>query len=100
MSVIIEMSIFPMDKGESVSQYVARAIKIIQASGLPHEMNPMGTCIEGEWDEVMDVVNRCFQDLQKDCNRINLSLKADYRKGISNRMKGKVASVQEKLSHP
>jgi uncharacterized protein (TIGR00106 family) len=100
MGVIIEMSIFPMDKGESVSQYVARAIKIIQSSGLPHEMNPMGTCIEGEWDEVMDVVNRCFEVLTKDCNRINLSLKADYRKGTSNRMKGKVASVKEKLSNP
>jgi uncharacterized protein (TIGR00106 family) len=67
MSVLIEMSIFPMDKGESVSQYVARAIKVIQASGLPYELNPMGTCIEGEWDEVMDVVSRCFQDLQRDC---------------------------------
>jgi uncharacterized protein (TIGR00106 family) len=100
MSVLIEMSIFPMDKGESVSQYVARAIKVIQASGLPYELNPMGTCIEGEWDEVMDVVSRCFQDLQRDCNRINLSLKADSRKGTSNRMRGKVSSVKEKVSHP
>ena len=97
MSVIAEVSIFPMDKGESVSKYVARALKIIEASGLPYQLNPMGTCIEGEWEDVMNVVDQCFQELRKDCDRINLSLKADYRKGTSNRLARKVASVKEKM---
>jgi uncharacterized protein YqgV (UPF0045/DUF77 family) len=57
----------------------------------------MGTCVEGEWRDVMALVDRCFQALEKDCNRINLSLKADYRKGPSGRLKSKVASVKEKL---
>jgi uncharacterized protein (TIGR00106 family) len=97
MSVIVEFSIFPMDKGESLSPYVARALKIIQESGLPYELNPMGTCVEGEWNDVMALVDRCFQALEKDCKRINLSLKADYRKGPSGRLKSKVASVRQKL---
>jgi len=97
MSVIVEFSIFPMDKGESLSPYVARAIKMIQDSGLPYELNPMGTCVEGEWSDVMALVDRCFQAMQKDSGRINLSLKADYRKGPSGRMKSKVASVRQKL---
>lgn len=97
MSVIVEFSIFPMDKGESLSPYVARAIKTIQDSGLSYELNPMGTCVEGEWSDVMALVDRCFQALEKDCNRISLSLKADYRKGPSGRMKSKVASVRQKL---
>ena len=97
MSVIVEFSIFPMDKGESLSPYVARALEMIQDSGLPYELNPMGTCVEGEWSDVMALVDRCFQVLEKDCNRINLSLKADYRKGPSGRMKGKVESVKAKL---
>ena len=97
MSVIVEFSIFPMDKGESLSPYVARALKLIQDSGLPYELNPMGTCVEGEWNAVMALVDRCFQALEKDCNRINLSLKADYRKGSSGRMKSKIVSVREKL---
>ena len=97
MSVIVEFSIFPMDKGESLSPYVARALNLIQESGLPYELNPMGTCVEGEWNEVMSLVDRCFQELQKDCNRINLALKADYRKGPAGRLKGKVESVKEKL---
>ena len=97
MSVIVEFSIFPMDKGESLSPYVARALKIIQDGGLLYELNPMGTCVEGEWSDVTALVDRCFQALEKDCNRINLSLKADYRKGPSGRMKRKVASVRQKL---
>ena len=97
MSVIVEFSIFPVDKGESLSPYVARALNIIEESGLPYELNPMGTCVEGEWNEVMSLVDRCFQEMQKDSGRINLSLKADYRKGPSGRMKSKVASVGQKL---
>ena len=97
MSTIVEFSIFPMDKGESLSPYVARALKLIQDSGLPYELNPMGTCVEGEWGEVMALVDKCFQALEKDCSRINLSLKADYRKGPAGRLKSKVESVKEKL---
>jgi uncharacterized protein (TIGR00106 family) len=97
MSVIIEFSIFPLDKGESLSRHVARALNIIQESGLPYELNPMGTCVEGEWAEVMTVVDQCFQALQKDCSRISLALKADYRKGSTGRLKSKVESVKEKL---
>jgi uncharacterized protein (TIGR00106 family) len=97
MSVIIDFAIFPMDKGESLSPYVARAVKIIRASGLPHTLTPMGSCIEGEWDEVMAVVARCFTDLRQDCDRINVSFKADYRKGAPGRMDRKLASVSQKL---
>jgi uncharacterized protein (TIGR00106 family) len=98
MSVIVEFSIFPMDKGESVSRYVSQAVKIIRASGLPYELNPMGTCIEGEWKKIMEVVTRCFQELEKESDRIYLTIKADYRKGQSQRLKGKVAAVKEKLN--
>ena len=97
MSVIIDFSIFPMDKGESLSPYVARAIKIIQDSGLPYHFGPMGTSIEGAWEEVMGVVDRCFKELEKDCGRVIIHMKADYRKGTSGRLKGKIRSVQEKL---
>ena len=97
MSVLIDFSIFPVDKGESVSAYVARALKIIRESGLPHKLGPMGTSIEGEWGEVMGVVGHCLEDLRKDCDRVYVALKVDYRKGPSGRIEGKVRSVQEKM---
>ncbi len=97
MSVIIDFSIFPVDKGQSVSMYVARAVNIINQSGLTHKMGPMGTCIEGEWEEVMGVVDRCFKELKPDCSRIYMTIKADYREGAGNRMEGKLRSVKKKL---
>jgi len=97
MSVIIELSIFPMDKGVSVSPYVARVVKIIGNSGLSYALNPMGTCIEGDWPAVFQVVDQCFKDLQNDCDRIYLTMKADYRKDRANGLSGKVASLQSKL---
>jgi uncharacterized protein (TIGR00106 family) len=97
MSVIVDFSMYPLDKGESLSPYVARSIKIIQESGLPYEFRSMGTSIEGEWEEVMAVVNRCFEAMRRDCSRVVLSLKADYRKGPAGRMQRKVESVKEKL---
>jgi uncharacterized protein (TIGR00106 family) len=97
MSVIVELSIFPIDKGASVSAYVARVINVIESSGLPYALNPMGTCIEGEWPAVLDVVDRCFRELGKDCDRLYLTMKADYRKHRTNGMSSKVASVESKL---
>jgi uncharacterized protein (TIGR00106 family) len=97
MSVIVDFSMFPVDKGESLSPYVARSIKIVQESGLPYEFRAMGTSIEGEWDEVMTVVKRCFEAMRQDCSRVSLSLKADYRSGPGGRIQRKVESVKEKL---
>jgi uncharacterized protein (TIGR00106 family) len=97
MSVILDFSMYPLDKGESLSPFVARSIKIIRESGLPYEFRSMGTSIEGEWEEVLGVVQRCFEAMRADCSRVVLSLKADYRKGPSGRMKRKVQSVEEKL---
>ncbi len=97
MSTLIELSIFPTDKGTSVSPYVARVLDIIKESGLSHELNPMGTCIEGEWGEVMATVNRCMEDLQKDCSRIYMTMKVDYRADRGGNMKAKIESVRAKL---
>jgi uncharacterized protein (TIGR00106 family) len=97
MSLLINFSIFPMDKGESVSPYIARTLKIIRASALPHKLGPMGTSIEGEWDEVMAVVSRCFEELKKDCNRVYMTINGDYRKGPAGRMQSKVKAVEGKL---
>lgn len=101
MSVIVDFSIVPMDKGESVSPYVARAVAVIRDSGLAFRLGPMGTAVEGDdWDRVMGVVQQCFESLQKDCHRIYMTIKVDYRKGDTGRLDGKVASVEGKLPEP
>ena len=97
MSVIIDLSIFPLDAGGgSLSPHVARALNIIRNSGLPYQLGPMGTSIEGEWDEVMAVVGACYRELSMDFDRIYLNMKADCRKGRSGGLSEKVRSVMAK----
>ena len=94
--VLLEFSMYPTDKGASVSDYVKRSLEIIDDSGLPYRLGPMGTCLEGEWDEVMAVVTQCFERMQSDCGRVAVSLKVDYRAGASGRLDSKVATVKAK----
>jgi len=98
MSVLIGISIFPLDKGESVSSYVARAVEVIEKSRFPYVLTPMETIVETETiEEALKLVEECFKVLEKDCNRIIVNIKIDYRKGKSGRIKGKIESVEEKL---
>lgn len=97
MSVLMEFSITPLGKGESVSKYVARAVDIIDKSGLNYRLGPMGTCVEGNWDELFGVLKRCFQAMKTDCCRIMISIKVDYRKGSGNRLQKKIAAVEKRL---
>ena len=94
--VLLEFSMFPLQSG-SLSPYVARSLDIIDKSGLNYQLNPMGTVIEGEWDEVMTVVHDCFDAMIADCDRISTTIKIDYRKGSENRITAKVSSVEEVL---
>lgn len=99
MSVIIDFSIFPLSANkESLSPYVARAINIIKSSGLTYALGPMGTAIEGEWDEVMKVVDDCYRELEPEFDRIYINIKVDSKKDRTNGIQGKVSSVIEKSS--
>ena len=95
--LLIELSMSPMDKGPSVSKWVARSLEIIDRSGLDYRLGPMGTCIEGGWDEVMAVVRKCWNGMARDCVRITFSVKGDWRRGAKGRLASKVATVEKKL---
>lgn len=98
--LLVELSMSPLGGGESVSADVARALEIIAASGLAYRLGPMGTCIEGEYDEVMAVVKRCLDDMRARHNRVTFSIKADYRAGATGRLDAKIRAVQDKAGVP
>ena len=60
----------------------------------------MGTVIEGELDELLEVLRQCFEAMQADCDRITCTAKFDYRKGSRGRLETKVKSVEQKLGRP
>ncbi|MDD4903336.1 MAG: MTH1187 family thiamine-binding protein [Candidatus Bipolaricaulis sp.] len=94
--MIVDFSIAPIGRGESLSAHIADAYRIIEASGLSHEFHAMGTNLEGEWEEVMSVVNACRLRLLETCGRVSISLRIDDRKGPHGRLDRKVASARGK----
>ncbi|MCP3690787.1 MAG: MTH1187 family thiamine-binding protein [Planctomycetaceae bacterium] len=95
--VLLQFSISPMDKGESVSRYVARSLDIIDKSGLEYQLHAMGTIVEGELEEVMAVLQKCLEAMASDCDRITCTAKLDYRKGHVGRLAAKPTSVETHL---
>jgi len=95
--VLLEFAMAPHGRGESLSADVARILDVIDRSGVPYQLTPMGTILEGEWDEVMAVVTACFKTLQTDCPRIGVNLKVDYRAGPDSRLRSKIAKVEKHL---
>ena len=98
MSVLMEFAIFPTDKGESVSAYVARVIRAIKESGHPYQLTAMGTIVETEtMAEATELLNRAYAALAEDCNRVYATAKFDVRTGPMGRLEAKVRAVEEKL---
>lgn len=95
--VLLEFSISPMDKGQSVAPYVARSLEIIEASGLDYQLHAMGTIVEGELSEVLALLERCLEAVAADCQRVTCTAKLDYRQGHRGRLRSKVESVERQL---
>jgi uncharacterized protein (TIGR00106 family) len=99
MSVLLEFSMFPTGgdchDGVSVSKHVSRIINMIDRSGATYQLTAMGTIVETETlREALDIIERSYETLEEDCERVYSSLKIDIRKGKSNRLKTKIASVE------
>jgi uncharacterized protein (TIGR00106 family) len=98
MSVLLEFAMFPTDKGDSVSAYVARIIEMIDGAALVYQLTPMGTIVETETvEEALSVVREAFRKLEPDCARIYSSIKLDIRKGRGGRLRQKIESVEAKV---
>ena len=96
--MIVAFSVTPLGVGEDVGEYVADAVRVVRESGLPHRTDAMFTSVEGEWDEVMDVVRRAVAAVEARAPRVSLVLKADIRPGVTDGLTSKVETVERYLA--
>lgn len=82
----------------SLSAAVAEAVRVVRESGLPHETTSMFTTIEGDWDEVFDVIRRATEAVAAVGPRVSLVIKADIRPGFTGQLTEKVTRLEERLS--
>jgi len=101
LSVLLEFAMFPTSddcrEGAGVSKQVSKIVQMIDRSGYPYKLTPMGTIVEtGTIEEALRLIEEAYHCLS-DCERVYSTLKFDIRKGKSNRLKQKIASVESKI---
>jgi uncharacterized protein (TIGR00106 family) len=95
--MLVQFSIVPLGAGESISGQVAKILDLVDGSGLSYRLTPMGTIVEGEWDEVMALVGKCHREALKGAPRVLTTITIDDRPGKPDRITEKVRSVEVKL---
>jgi uncharacterized protein (TIGR00106 family) len=96
--MIVAFSVTPLGVGEDVAEYVADAVRVVRASGLPNRTDAMFTSVEGDWDEVMAVVRDAVEAVAARAPRVSMTLKADIRPGVTGGLDAKVESLERHLS--
>lgn len=101
--MLVAFSVAPSGTGRSdgsVHDAVAAAVRIVRESGLPNRTTSMFTEIEGEWDEVFDVVRRATEAVGEYGSRVSLVLKADIRPGYSGELDAKIERLERAIDDP
>ena len=96
--MIVQFSIIPIGKGPSLGDDIAKVLRIVENSGLPYKLNPMGTVVEGKWEDVMSLIKKCHGSVLKGSERVVTSISIDDRKKSRNRIEEKVRSVEKRLN--
>ncbi len=96
--MIAAFSITPLGVGPSVSEPVAEAVRLTRASGLPNETNAMFTNVEGDWDEVMELIKACVMTIAEAAPRVSVIIKIDHRVGITDGLHAKVDAIEQRLT--
>lgn len=97
--MLVSFSMIPLDKGMHFTPYVARISKIIAQRGLPHMLTPMSTIVEGDWDDVMGLINDCRKELRKDSERVSIKIWIDDKAGETNALGTKVGKVEKAMDN-
>lgn len=98
--MLLAFSVAPSGTGRadgSVHDAVAAAVKVVRESGLPNKTSASFTEIEGEWDEVFDVVKRATEAVALFGSRVSLVIKADIRPGYTGELEGKLERLERAI---
>jgi uncharacterized protein (TIGR00106 family) len=94
--MIAEFSIYPLGT-EHMSGDIARVIEILQGSGLEYRLGPMGTCIEGDIDQVFSAIRRCHEAERRNRERVITTIVIDDRGHQPHHLGEMVACVEEQV---
>jgi uncharacterized protein (TIGR00106 family) len=97
--MLAELSINPLGRGTHLSRDLAGVLKIVDESGLRYCLTPFGTCIEGEWDEVMALVKRCHDQERRLSKHVMTTVRIEDEAGATDKLTENIASVERAVGH-
>ena len=97
---IAEITVVPLGTGSSsLSQYVAKALRVLEESRIAYQLTPMGTVVEGETDQILALASKMHRAVLNEpgVQRVSTTVKIDERLDKEISMQSKVQAVKEKL---
>ena len=95
--MLVELSILPLVGDGHVSDELAEVLRLIDAYGLPYQLTPSATCIEGEWNEVMELVRQCHDRMRSKSSHVVTFIKIEDEEGVSDKLSRNISSVEQKV---
>lgn len=97
--MLVDLTVLPLRGGRHISDEVAEVVKLIDASGLPYQVTPSGTCIEGEWETVMPLVQRCHNVVRSMSSHVVTVIKIDDEFGKGNQLTQNITTIEHRIGH-
>ncbi len=97
---LVEISVIPLGTPTpSVSQYIARAVKVLEGEkDIKYELTAMGTIIEGDLERVLTLARKMHQAVfNTGIMRVVTTIKIDDRRDKNSSMDSKMESLKREL---
>ena len=90
-----ELRVTPVGSPEDFAHVVADVVRIVSESDLQYQVHAMGTTVEGELDQILELMRRCHAEVRKHSDRVLLELALDDRAGAQGELVRSVERVRK-----
>jgi len=80
-----------------MSGEIARVVEVLENCGVKYRVGPLGTCLEGNLDDILTAIRRCHEAMARDHERVITHIKLDDRKSQAHSLTGMVKAVENQL---
>ncbi|HUU78855.1 MAG TPA: MTH1187 family thiamine-binding protein [candidate division Zixibacteria bacterium] len=96
---LANVTVIPLGtESPSLSKYIAECVKEIEKSGIKHTLTPFGSVLEGDLDQIFDVIKKIHEvPFKLGVQRVATLINIDDRRDKKATANGKIKSVMEKL---
>lgn len=93
--MLAELRITPMGCEDEFARVVADVVRLVADGDMQYEVHGMGTTVEGQIDDILDLVRRCHEEVRRHSDRVLIEVSIDDRAGREGELVRSVERVRE-----